>query len=87
MANHLDPSEPSLVDLEPVAIADTVKAVLAALVALGWVALPDATISAVATAFGAIIYVGISAWTRRKVFSPATVGKLLNQRSPPEEPA
>lgn len=82
MANHLDPNEPSLVDVEPVAIADTVKAILAALVALGWIALPDATISAVATAIGAVAFVALSAWTRRKVFSPASVQKLLDQETP-----
>ncbi|MGL5908848.1 MAG: hypothetical protein ACRCZP_02530 [Phycicoccus sp.] len=52
---------------EPVAIAETVRLVLVALVAVGWVTLDDTAVMSVATAVGALVSVAASLWARARV--------------------
>lgn len=81
MSQHTDPAEPALADQEPVVIGDAIKAVLAALAALGWVTIPDATVATIVTAVEAVLFLAAVVWTRRKAFSPATVAHLLGNRA------
>lgn len=65
----MNPKE--LKDLEPAALAEAVRVVLAALVALGWITLDDPTLTAVTTAVAAVASVLLTVLVRRKVV-PAT---------------
>ncbi len=75
MATHrpvpsADPS--SVVGREPVAIADTVKALAAVAAVLGWT-FTDAFVAAVISLITAAVFIYESVWTRKRVTSPATL--------------
>lgn len=63
-----------LKNVEPVAVAEAVRTVLLALVAVGWLTMDDATMSAVATAVAGVASVLLTVLVRRKVtpVDPAT---------------
>ena len=52
---------------EPVMIASVVQALLAVLVAVGWIKIDNATLDSIATAVGAAIAGIIAMWARSKV--------------------
>lgn len=52
---------------EPVAILDTCKAAVAALVATGWVTVDDTTVNLIGTAIGLVVYVVLVVVTRGQV--------------------
>ncbi|MBN9739519.1 hypothetical protein DMP23_00305 [Amycolatopsis sp. A1MSW2902] len=61
------PEQPSRVDTEPVSIAEAVRLVLVAVVAIGWWVIPDQTINVIVSAVGAILSVVSSVLVRRRV--------------------
>lgn len=52
---------------EPAAAAEAVRAVLVALVALGWATIPDATINTITSTVGVLVSIGLTWWTRNRV--------------------
>lgn len=52
---------------EPVAVAEAVRAVVLAGVAIGWVTLDDTAVEAVVTVAGALISLGLTLWARSRV--------------------
>jgi len=52
---------------EPVAVAEAVRLVLLALVALGVVTIDQTALDAIMAAVGALASIAVSAWTRRLV--------------------
>lgn len=62
MADH---SLTQAAKVEPVAILDAVKAVVAVLVAAGWITLDDATLNAIITGAGSLLFVLLTVLTRR----------------------
>jgi hypothetical protein len=68
---------------EPARLAEAVRVVLMALVTLGWVAIPDATVATIVTAFSALGSLLLTGYVRSRVYSPATVEQLT---APPEPP-
>lgn len=54
-------------DFEPVKVAEAVRAVLMALVAVGWLAFDDATVGLIVTAVTAVLSVVLSLKVRDKV--------------------
>jgi hypothetical protein len=59
---------------EPVAIAEGVRALLVAIVATGWVVIPDTTINIIVSAVGVAISVASTILARRKVVPLAKLG-------------
>ncbi|MEV6905157.1 hypothetical protein [Amycolatopsis sp. NPDC051372] len=59
---------------EPVAIAEGVRAVLVAIVATGWVVIPDATVNIAVSTVGFAISVASTILARRKVIPLAKLG-------------
>lgn len=65
---HGEPiGQPTLVQAEPVAVAEGVRALLVAAVAAGWVVIPDATINIIVSAAGLALSVLTTVLARRKV--------------------
>lgn len=58
---------PGRAQTEPAAVAEAARLILGALVATGWITIPDATVNAVVTLVGALASVGLTIWTRRRV--------------------
>lgn len=52
---------------EPVAVAELVRVVLAALVTLGWVTLDEPAVMTVSTAVAGLVSLALSWWARRRV--------------------
>jgi hypothetical protein len=59
---------------EPVALAEGVRALLVAIVAAGWVVIPDTTINIVVSVVGFAISVASTILARRKVIPLAKLG-------------
>lgn len=59
--------QPSLVEAEPVAVTEAVRGVLVAVVAAGWLVIPDATVNIIVSAVGFALSVLGSVLARRKV--------------------
>jgi hypothetical protein len=81
-----DNSEPALLDQEPVSIVQAVHMVLAALVALGWATIDNATIDIIGSAVAALLSVGAQLWARRKVTPAANPRTTDGQTLTPDEP-
>lgn len=92
MATHRpnNPAHPTVSEKEPVAIADTIKAIAAVAAALGWT-FDDGLVAAVVSLVSAAVFIYTSVWTRRKVTSPATLaadykrfttGRLRDENEP-----
>ena len=65
---HGEPvGQPTLVQAEPVAVAEAVRGVLVAVVAAGWLVIPDTTINLIVSAAGLALSVLGSVLARRKV--------------------
>lgn len=71
-AHHLDPEEPRLGEAEPVALAEAVRLLLAALVTAGWITIDSATTNWITTVVGLVASVVATVWTRRRVTPVAT---------------
>lgn len=56
-----------LAKLEPAAVAEAARMVLAALVAVGWLALDDVAINTVVTAVSAVLSVMLTVFVRKNV--------------------
>lgn len=61
--------------MEPAAVAEAVRAVIVALVTLGWVTLDNAAIATLASAIGFVVSLALSLLVRQKVVPEA---KLLD---------
>jgi hypothetical protein len=64
----------------PVLLAGGVRAVLLALVGLGWLALDDTAIATVVTAVAAVCELLSTLLVRATVYSPATVDDLMSEK-------
>ena len=65
---HNDPiGEPTLVQAEPLAVAEAVRAVLVAVVAAGWLVIPDTTINLAVSLVGVLGSVVSTILARRRV--------------------
>lgn len=83
---HGEPvGQPTLVQAEPVAIAEGVRALLVAIVAAGWFVIPDATINIVVSAVGFGLSVLMTILARRKV-TPTAPGADPIASVPPAQP-
>jgi hypothetical protein len=63
----MTPTTTKLRDVEPAALAEALRLVLVALVALGWITLDEEAIAAVVSAVAGALSIGLTIWTRRKV--------------------
>ncbi|MCG3750492.1 MULTISPECIES: hypothetical protein [Amycolatopsis] len=61
------PDQPSRAGTEPASIAEAVRLVLVAVVAIGWWVIPDQTINVIVSAVGTILSVVSSVLVRRPV--------------------
>ncbi|MCG3757364.1 hypothetical protein [Amycolatopsis sp. Poz14] len=61
------PEQPRRVGTEPVSVAEAVRLVLVAVVAIGWWVIPDQTINVIVSAVGAVLSVASSVLVRRRV--------------------
>lgn len=61
------PEQPSRASTEPVSIAEAVRLVLVAVVAIGWWVIPDATVNIIVSAVCAVASVVGSVLARRRV--------------------
>ncbi|WP_432845963.1 hypothetical protein ACQPXB_35820 [Amycolatopsis sp. CA-161197] len=68
------PEQTTTAATEPVAIAEGVRALLVAIVATGWVVIPDTTINIVVSVVGFAISVVSTILARRKVVPLAKLG-------------
>jgi predicted cation transporter len=72
VADHNDPiGEPTLVQAEPVVTAEVVRGVLVAVVAAGWLVIPDATINLIVSGVMLVGSIVTTWWARRKVVPTA----------------
>ncbi len=59
--------EPTLAQAEPVALAEAARGVLVAIVAAGWLVIPDNTINLIVSAVGVLGSIASTILARRKV--------------------
>lgn len=73
---HGEPiGQPTLVQSEPVAVAEAVRGVLVAVVAGGWLVIPDATINVIVSGVGLLGSIVTTFLARRKVTPVAALPK------------
>ena len=85
---HGEPvGQPTLVQTEPVAVAEVVRALLVAVVAAGWLVIPDTTINVIVSAAGLALSVLGTVLARRKVtpIAPGSDGAYPITNIPPTE--
>ncbi|ANN16264.1 hypothetical protein SD37_11810 [Amycolatopsis orientalis] len=74
MTGQDDGAGPTFVQAEPVVVAEAVRGVLVAVVAAGWLIIPDSTIAVIVSGVGLLGSIVSTIFARRRV-SPVATGR------------